>query len=383
MNKYWLTSLITALIILIITTGLFLYTSGYRLDRNVNKKINVTETGMVSAKSIPEGATAYLDGALTTATNDTISGVSSGSHNLRIVKKGYVDWSKNIEVFPQLVTDITAILISQSPRLEPLTNTGAKIPSISHSLSKLAYFSKDELASGIWVIPLTQNGLSMFRSPASIVLEDTSTNIYSNGKSIKWSPDEKNLLIEDEAGKFFLLDLDTKLAKLTAKPEDTLKEWADKQLKKRADFIQKLDIPENMKTMAISADVIWSPDEKKFLYTLQNGDKIEYRVFNMEKPVPIGEKTDNLVFEINLAGPKPKVSWYSDSFHLILTENFDAKLNQGTISLIRIDGTNKTEIYNNTIYSDSVFSAPGGDKLIVLTSFKSAGNSDLYTIGIR
>lgn len=383
-KKFGIPSALTALIIFVVTTALFLYTSGYRLDKKETKKIiNFTETGMVSAKSIPDGATVYMDGALNTATNGTISGVAPGTHNLRIVKKGFVDWSKNIEVFPQLVTDITAVLISQSPRLEPLTNTGAKVPSISHSLSKLAYFSKDGTASGVWIIPLTQSGLSLFRSPASVILEDTATNIYSNGQSIKWSPDEKELLIADKEGKNFLLDLDTKITKLVAKPDDILKDWSEKLIKKRADFIEKLDLPEDMKALAISQDVIWSPDEKKFLYTHQNAGKIEYRVFNMEKPIPIGERTNSLVFEINLADPKPKITWYSDSFHLILTEKFDSVQNRAIISLIRIDGTNKTEIYNNTTHSDSVFSAPSGDKVIIITSFKSTGNTDLYTIGIR
>ena len=57
--------------------------------------------------------------------------------------------------------------------------------------------------------------------------------------------------------------------------------------------------------------------------------------------------------------------------------------NRGTISIIRIDGTNKTEIYNNTMYSDNVYSGPGGDKLIMLTTFKSTGATNLYTLGIR
>ena len=56
---------------------------------------------------------------------------------------------------------------------------------------------------------------------------------------------------------------------------------------------------------------------------------------------------------------------------------------RGFIILIRIDGTNKTEIYNNTLLSDQVYSAPGGDKLIILTSFKSGDQTDLYTVSIR
>jgi len=62
---------------------------------------------------------------------------------------------------------------------------------------------------------------------------------------------------------------------------------------------------------------------------------------------------------------------------------FSRASKKGRISLIRIDGTNKVEIYNGALYSDNVYSAPGGDKLIILTGFKSNAQTDLYTLGIR
>jgi hypothetical protein len=128
---------------------------------------------------------------------------------------------------------------------------------------------------------------------------------------------------------------------------------------------------------------MWSPDEKKFMYTVQNGDSLEYRVYDLEKPIPVGEKADDLVFTTKVSDMQPQVSWYSDSFHLIMVEGNVQKDSRGVISLIRIDGTNKTEIYNSVLMSDKVFCVPTGDKIIILTTFKSGGQEDLYTIGIR
>ena len=68
---------------------------------------------------------------------------------------------------------------------------------------------------------------------------------------------------------------------------------------------------------------------------------------------------------------------------MIITEGNPDVDKVGIISLIRIDGTNKTEIYNNTLYSDKVFPTPSGDKIVVLTSFKSDAKTDLYATGIR
>jgi hypothetical protein len=81
--------------------------------------------------------------------------------------------------------------------------------------------------------------------------------------------------------------------------------------------------------------------------------------------------------------PQPKINWYTDSFHLILVEGNVEEEKKGVVSLIRIDGSNKSEIYNNTLYSDKAFSTPGGDKVIILTSFKSGDQTDLYTVSIR
>ena len=111
--------------------------------KQAKRNFDVEKTGMIGVKSIPDRASVYIDGKIRTATDDTVAGIAPGYHELKIVKKGFHEWSKTIEVFEQLVTDITAVLVSQSPRLEPLTNTGAKYPSVSPSLTKLAYFSTD------------------------------------------------------------------------------------------------------------------------------------------------------------------------------------------------------------------------------------------------
>jgi hypothetical protein len=363
---------------------LFLYTSGYRLSKGKEKPIDLSKTGMVSAKSIPDGASVYLDGKLTTATDDTISGIKPGIHNLKIVKKGFVEWQKDIEVFEQLVTDMTAVLVSQSPRLEPLTNTGAKFPAISHTLGKLAYFSTDDEKPGIWIIPLSgNNALNIFRSNSTIAIQDTKNTKYSLGTSIEWSPDEKQLLVGNTNNTFYLVDLDTNTAQTIASANLTRKLWTNTLIKKRTDLIDKVNLPENMRQLALNPKTIWAPDDKKFLYTVQNGNDLEYRIYNMEEPLPVGEKAETLAFTTVFNAVQPKISWYSDSFHLVIVEGDIEKEHKGTISLLRIDGSNKIEIYNNTLFSNMVYSVPGGDKVIILTSYKSNEQTNLYTVAIR
>ncbi|RJR27983.1 PEGA domain-containing protein [candidate division WWE3 bacterium] len=386
MNKVkdLLQTILTLAIILGISTVLYLYTSGYRLQKSEEKTIDLTQTGMVNAKSIPEAATVYLDGEIVTATNDTIAGIEPGMHTLKIVRKGFVDWEKEIEVFPELVTDITAVLVSQSPRIEPLTNTGARLPIISPTMNKLAYFSEDDAEPGIYVVPLGGfGGISLFKSNPNVAIKDTRVNKFSQGVLMEWSPDETNILMEGPNSVYYLVDLQKNTAETTASPNLVRETWRKIIEQKRVESLEKLEIDQDIRDLGLSDNAIWSPDEKKFLHVQQNGDKTTYKVYNLEKPIPIGEKVENLVFELNSADPQPKISWYSDSFHLILVEGDPVVEKRGVISLIRIDGTNKTEIYSNTLLSDNVYSTPGGDKVIISTSFKSNNQIDLYTVSIR
>lgn len=368
----------------VITAGIFLYTAGYRIGKNgMGNNFDITQTGMINVKSIPDGANVYLNGELKTATNGAIAGLTPGKYTLKILRNGFVTWEKEIEVFSQLVTDITAILVSQSPRLEPLTNTGARIPTISPTLSKLAFFTKDGGYPGVWVISLTGDTLNLFRSNASAVLEDTVSRIYSNGLSIEWSPDETEIMVQDENENFYVVTVQDGEVITVADPEVVREEWIAETTKKRLDFIEKLEIPAELQEIAVAPDTVWAPDGKKFMYKVHAGGNTEYHVYNMEKPLPIGEKVENIALVVPSASAQPTVSWYADSFHLILVETAAETPNRGMVSLVRIDGTNKTEIFNNNLYSTNVFSAPGGDKLILLTSFKSGDQTDLYTVGIR
>ena len=374
----------TGLVLVALSTVIFLYAGGYRIKRDENgKTVKIASTGMVSVKSIPEGANVYINGVLATATNNTIPAVEPGKHLLKVVKNGYSPWSKEIQVFPELATDITAILISQTPRLEPLTNTGAKNPSVSPTQSKLAFLSEDSENPGIWVVSVSDGTLSLFRSTPAVVLKDTLYIKYSKSKALEWSPDEKSLLIELENGDYQLFGLTEKTVQRTLAPEDLRQKWAVDVLKKRKDFIEKLDIPQELREIAVSTDAVWAPDQKKFMYKKAAGTQLEYRVYNSEKPLPIGEQVDAPVFSLDKSTPQPKIVWYSDSFHLVLTEGSPEVDQRGVIYIMRIDGTNKTEIYNNTLKSSSVFVAPGGDKIIILTSFRSSGQTDLYTVGLR
>lgn len=381
MKKYnWAQNIITAILLIGVSTAIFLYTNGYRLEQKKTTKFDLTKTGMVSAKSVPEGASVYLDGILMTATNDSIPGIEPGKKTIKILKKGFVPWEKEIDIYEELVTDITAVLITQSPRIEPITNTGAYNPKVSPTLSKLAYFSKEQTSPGINILSLNN---SFFGGNTDTILEDTRAIKYSEGIDIVWSYDETQLLVQMSNNIWYLVDLKTNTAQTTNVPDNIKETWRQEFLKKRSDFITKAKVEDNIKELAKSNKVTWSPDEKKFLNVEEINGNLVYKIYNLEDPLPVGEKVETTVLTINKTEVQPKISWYTDSYHLILVKGNVEKDRRGNISFIRIDGTNEIEIYNNTLFSDKVYATPSGDKVVIVTSFKSSGEPDLYTVSLR
>jgi hypothetical protein len=164
------------------------------------------------------------------------------------------------------------------------------------------------------------------------------------------------------------------------------KEWIEDFIKNKIETIDnQQDIPEWIKEKALSGQTTWSPDEEKFLFTTpntENPNEIKLNIYNSETPLPVGEK--RLYEPLVLSDPvSTKVYWYSDSYHLILVEKTPNTEDNYTISLIRVDGTNRTPIYTGALASDQAFPTPGGDKIVVLTWLKEKSQTNLYAISIR
>jgi len=321
MNKYiWAKSITTISLIFLATTIVYLYTNGFRIHVTKEQVLDISKTGMVSARSIPESANVYLDGILITATNDTIPGIEPGTKTLKILKKGFVPWEKEIEIFQELVTDITAVLITQSPRIEPLTNTGALFPKISNSLTKLAYISKEETTKGINILNLSSG---FFSGNPTITIKDTNTIKLSEGTDLLWSYNENELLVKLPQEQWYLINLTDNSLTTVTNTQKVIQKWEEEFLQKRSDFIDKSKVSDDVKELAKSNNVLWSPDEKKFLATTEIQNQIIYKGHNLEDRLPVGEKQETEVIRVPKNQNQPKITSYADSYHLILVDDFN------------------------------------------------------------
>ena len=378
-EKHILYSLITFLILLVVTLVVMGWSMGYRFNWR-EKSLN--STGMIAFNSLPVGAKVSLDEEVASVTNGSVSGIVPGKHHIQLIKDGYTPWEKDIEVFPQLVTEVNALLIPISSRIEPLISGGARYPVLSPSRGRLVYFTQNGKYPGIWGLSLTgQPFLNIFKTSASPLIKDIPTVKFSNGEELIWSPQEDELLVKMNDSGYFLIDLRSSDYQATSSSEPTIARWEETLLKKRAAFVENLKIPEYLIPMASDSDTLWSPNEQRFLYVKQDDDYIEYRVANFEQPLAVGGQQEYVSLRLH-KDTDLAVNWYSDSNHLILV-SYDEVGQTGTIELIEIDGSNRSEVYSGNMSSSAVYSNPSGDRLIFLASFKNNTVPDLYTISLR
>ncbi|PIR42922.1 hypothetical protein CO058_00160 [candidate division WWE3 bacterium CG_4_9_14_0_2_um_filter_35_11] len=397
--------LITVASLILITSGTVLYSEGWRINLSgESSKLTdgttsrVHKTGMIAVRSIPNGAKVYINDVLTTATDDTIASLVPGDYKVRVEHDGFESWEKTLTVYPELVTDITAVLVLQSPRLEPLTNADVKAFSQSSNQNNIAFLTKNHEEPGIWILPLTGSPLNLFKSSSRLLIADNINASPSSGENVWWSYYDKEILVQMNTNGYLLYDISnqtstksipTSITDVKAVFEKWDTDWKSNFLTDKIDNLtnsKDQEVPKSILNKLKTEKSTWSPDDKKFFFVNTNesdNKKADIIIYNSESPLPIGEK--RLYNSIEVSDIKnTTIQWYSDSYHLILLEKSDSvDSNIYTISLIRIDGTNKTPIYTGELASNQAYATPSGDKIIVLTSLKENSQTNLYAIAIR
>ncbi len=259
----------TILFVLVGTYLVIRYAKGDRLD----KAGVIKGTGLLSANSFPTGAQVYVNGRLTTATDNTLN-LDPSSYNIEIKKDGYHTWNKSLTIHPELVTSTNAQLFPISPTLEPLTYTGAKSPTPSADGSKLAFAVASASASiknGLYIQDLGSGPISLNRG-ARQISQTTSEHNYAES-SFVFSPNSSEILVSFGNGSHLLLDATrfndpASLQDVTWKLSAILSDWELEIA--RTERVRLLELPEFFQNIATSsaslANLYFSPDGTKLLY---------------------------------------------------------------------------------------------------------------------
>lgn len=374
MSKRFVLTLATLIIIGGAALVAVFLTKGYSFSPESGR---IVGTGIVSVTSLPDGASIYIDGHLTSATNTNISNLPPKNYKVKITKEGFIPWEKEVKVLEGLVTEVKATLFPALPTIYPLTWNGVENPILSSDGEKLAFavpFLQDghsRQKGGIWVWTMSNQPISLARGgqPQQIVFSTGGLDFTKS--KIRWSPDSKSILVtlqeggaEGEANqRNYLLPIDkltsaSDLRDLTPNIAATLKDWDEEQkLKEKA----RLELIADAKVREIassSAQIKWAPDEKKFL--------AEAKVYDLEE----GEEYV-LPQALNYI-------WLPNSKHIVLVQ-------VGKIAIAELDGGNVAEIYAGNFEGTNIFPWPDSSRLVILTSYatSTASKPNLFGINLK
>lgn len=398
MRKQLLYLIVVSIFLILGTAAAIFFAKGYKLGFNGNNTI-ISGTGLLVATSSPNGAQVFVNGHLTTATDNTIN-LAPGDYDIKIFKDGYFPWQKKITVKQEVVSKADALLFPSAPKLESITNIGVLNPVIDPSGTKLAYLvaSQSGLKNGIYVLDMSIRPIITLQNASNQIANDT---IYAfSSSTISWSPDSTQILAKINLNGI-MTDFLMKSTTLNDNPPDVTEtlesvnlSWTKLKAEKDKALIDSL--PKALKRSVTDDFSIlqWSEDETKILYTASKSATIPQII----KPALVGtdstpeirniEKGKVYVYDIkedrnyqilDSFNPKEKTPlvWYPDSKHLVYVH--DQK-----IDMMEYDGQNQTTVYAGPFVDSFVFPWPDATKLVILTNL---GNSNLtpnlYTIGLK
>lgn len=383
---------------------------GYKFDFT---RRSFRPTGLLVATSVPDGAQIYLNGKLTSATNNTIS-LSPSTYGVEIKKEGYAPWKKTLKVEQELVVKTDAWLFPMVPDFRALTFTGAANPLISPDGTKIVYQvanSKFPEKNGLWVLDISDGPLGLTKEPKQIARSAPQGRDFAE-TALRWSLDSRQILVTF-LQENFLLDPGSftpaiQLVDITDKLTTIKTQWEKENSLKKTDQLVKLP-PELVQILGQKAqDVLFSPDETKILYTATASATIPEKLIpplpgsstqpqerilkpNQTYVYDIKEDRNFLITDRKVdigsllsVGEKttkdlsPTLTWFPTSRHLLMVQ-------KDKIQILEYDDTNWVTVYASSYQFPFAFPYPAGNKLLILTNLSTTPDSsaNLYAINLR
>lgn len=401
-TKRVLIFLLTIIIVGTFATLVALYARGYRFDPTT---FRFAPHGILVIKSHPDGSQVYINGELETATNATIR-LAPGTYDVSVRREGYLPWQKRLTIEKEVVTEADAQLFRVVPSLSAVTFSGVVSPLSSPDYTKIAYIvpstsNNDSDKEGLWVMETVNLPLGFTRDPRRITDGDLT------GATWRWSPNAREILLTTRTG-VFLLDAGTftpqnQRVNVASSRDQILEEWQEEENQKLQAQLRPL--PNDLKDILSrkTSSVVFSPDETKILYTASSSATIPE---DLIKPVPgsstqeeerslrpghtyvydIKEDRNFLIDEdsssLNIENWKQteksrSMFWFATSRHLVLAE-------QGKLTIMDYDGTNRQEVYSGSYIAPSAFPTLNTDRLLMLTNLGAdSAPPNIYSLNLK
>lgn len=398
MRRQFIISLSIFVFLVLATVIVVIFGKGYRFGFDKNK-IALAGTGLLVAKSVPDGAQVFVNGHLTTATDNTIN-LFPDQYSIRIYKEGYFPWEKKIKIQKEVVAKAEALLFPTAPKLESITASGVENPSLDPSQTRIAYTVASQssaLKNGVYVLDMSSRPILTLQSSSTQVANDT-LDSFSKAQ-LSWSPDGQELVATISASASnaaaadttYLLDANSfneSPIDITATLIGVHNTWEKDILEKDQSRLATLKTKLLTMTTQNFNIIAWSPDETKILYFASQSATlpiiIQPRLIGIdstaeertlrEKDIYVYDIKEDKNFKLDV---DRDLQWFSDSKHIIYVH--DKK-----IEIMDYDGTNATTIYAGPFVDNYVFPWPNGSKMVILTNLGNpAILPNLYTISLK
>lgn len=392
MDKKLVITIITLVIIIAAAAIGIILAKGYTFSTQQGRLVG---TGIISASSLPTGASVYIDGHLTTATDTTISSLPPKNYKIRIAKEGFAQWEKEIEVKEGLVTEVIATLFPSLPTIYPLTFNGAINPILAPDNQHIAFavpLINDQHArqkGGVWVWTFESTPIAFTRGSQPHQLITSSSNLDFSKATFRFSPDSQQLLVTVQESELpgetnqrnYLLDVDSttnpaNLRDITPQVATIIKGWEEDEKVAAKAKIDTLTDLQAKNIASSSASLKWSPDETKFLYAEKSNvtpkanqpDTTVMKVYDLEK-----DKTYTLPTALSY-------QWLADSNHVVLVQE---ESSTSKVSVVDYDGLNQVVMYNGSFDKNAVFPWSDDSKLVILSTFPTPTGAIPNLFGIN
>ncbi len=399
MRKQFLIPIAILLFLAITTATVSFYGKGYRFSF-IEGKPQLSGTGLLVTNSTPNGAQVFLNGHLTTATDNTIN-LFPGEYQVRIVKEGYFPWEKKIKVTQEEVSKVDALLFPSAPQLVSITTTGIENPTIDPSLTRIAYTIASQSArkNGVYVLDMSTRPILTLQSAATQLADETTDKLSK--AFLTWSPDGQELIASTAGTKaLYLLQangFNSTPPDITATLTSVQTEWEKLRIEKEKARLTTLT-PVLQKLLSDHFKIIsWSPDETKILYQATSSATlpiiISPRLIGAnstpedrnirENTIYVYDSKEDRNYRLDVdpslrdSNNHHPIHWFPNSTHLIYVHD-------KRIDAMEYDSMNATTVYAGPFVDSLAFTWPSGSKIVILTNL---GNSNitpnLYTVDLK
>lgn len=286
----------------------------------------IKPTGILVAESSPTGAKLWISGKLTSATNNTIN-LDPDTYAVEINKPGFHPWTKTLRIEKELVTQVDAWLLPQTPESIPVVASAVSAVFASPDRGKISFIIPRPSPSprppttrlpivsptptpatlphppGIYVLDLTDFPFNLNREPRPIAqVSDLKATPDWSKAILVWSPDSRSILAriprDPNCTDFenttkpcsvlsaYVLDTsreNTTLTNILATHKQLLTDWQSQarlELEAKIAKLPKVLIPT---FTDLAASISFSPDNTKILYVATGSATIPEQVI---PPIP-------------------------------------------------------------------------------------------------